>query len=154
MINYIFEDIENGAKSMKLSDIEKLVSRLNKEKENRQKLIEEKKRDFDRSIAKLKEDFFRSIAELGEDPSEYAITLHSQDNKETTIQEGFDYEKEKVTPVVEDEQMSRVDEKEDKDRDFERRPSFKELTARKPTLMRKEDEDLYSGYEAYESEEQ
>ena len=38
MINYIFEDIENGAKSMKLSDIEKLVSHLNQEKENRQKL--------------------------------------------------------------------------------------------------------------------
>ena len=66
MINYIFEDIENGAKSMKLSDIEKLVSHLNQEKENRQKLIEEKKRDFDRSIAKLKEDFFRSIDELAE----------------------------------------------------------------------------------------
>lgn len=54
MTHYIFEDIENNAKSMKLSDIEKLVSRLNKEKENRQKLIEEKKRDFDRSLAKLK----------------------------------------------------------------------------------------------------
>ncbi|MDY3216958.1 MAG: hypothetical protein SOX13_07550 [Sodaliphilus sp.] len=145
---------------MKLSDIEELVSRLNKEKENRQKLIEEKKRDFDRSLAKLKEDFFRSIAELGEDPSDYTITLHSQDNKETTIQEGFDYEEEKVTPVVEEEQMSRVDEKEDKDGDFERLPSFKELIARKTnihqpeTLMRTEDEDLYSGYEAYESEEQ
>ena len=160
MTHYIFEDIENNAKSMKLSDIEKLVSRLNKEKENRQKLIEEKKRDFDRSIAKLKEDFFRSIAELGEDPSDYIITLHSQDNKETTIQEGFDYEEEKVTTVVEEEQMSRVDEKEDKDGDFERLPSFKELIARKTnihqpeTLMRTEDEDLYSGYEAYESEEQ
>ena len=44
MTHYIFEDIENNAKSMKLSDIEKLVSRLNKEKENRQKLIEEKKK--------------------------------------------------------------------------------------------------------------
>ena len=160
MTHYIFEDIENNAKSMKLSDIEKLVSRLNKEKENRQKLIEEKKRDFDRSLAKLKEDFFRSIAELGEDPSDYIITLHSQDNKETTIQEGFDYEEEKVTTVVEEEQMSRVDEKEDKDGDFERLPSFKELIARKTnihqpeTLMRTEDEDLYSGYEAYESEEQ
>ena len=152
MTHYIFEDIENNAKSMKLSDIEKLVSRLNKEKENRQKLIEEKKRDFDRSLAKLKEDFFRSIAELGEDPSDYTITLHSQDNKETTIQEGFDYEEEKVTPVVEEEEMSRVDEKEDKDGDFERLPSFKELFARKTTLMRTEDEDLYSGYEAYESE--
>ena len=154
MTHYIFEDIENNAKSMKLSDIEKLVSRLNKEKENRQKLIEEKKRDFDRSLAKLKEDFFRSIAELVEDPSDYIITLHSQDNKETTIQEGFDYEEEKVTTVVEEEQMSRVDEKEDKDGDFERLPSFKELFARKTTLMRTEDKDLYSGYEAYESEEQ
>ena len=159
MTHYIFEDIENNAKSMKLSDIEKLVSRLNKEKENRQKLIEEKKRDFDRSIAKLKEDFFRSIAELGEDPSEYTITLHTHDNKET-IQEGLVCEEEIVTPVIEEEQTSPVDEKEDKDGDFERLPSFKELIARKTnihqpeTLMRTEDEDLYSGYEAYESEEQ
>lgn len=158
MINYIFEDIENNAKSMKLSDIEKLVSHLNQEKENRQKLIEEKKRDFDRSIAKLKEDFFRSIAELGEDPSEYIITLHSHDNKET-IQEGLVYEEEIVTPEIE-EQTSPVDEKEDKDGDFERLPSFKELIGRKTnihqpeTLMRTEDEDMYSGYEAYESEEQ